>query len=47
MIVLFSGDGGPQFRLPDVTVFSLGRALEALDVETVEWDEPNSGELAQ
>ena len=40
VIVLFSGDGGPQIRLPNVTVYSLGRALEALDVETVESDEP-------
>ena len=40
VVVLFSGDGGPQIRLHNVTVISLGRALEALEVESVEEDEP-------
>ena len=40
VIVLFSGDGGPQIRLTDVPVYSLGRALEALEVEQEEPNEP-------
>ena len=40
VIVLYSGDGGPQLRLPEVPVFSLGRALEALEVEAMDRDEP-------
>ena len=40
VIVLFAGDGGPQLRLQGVPVYSLGRALEALEVEAVDRDEP-------
>ncbi len=39
VILLYTGDGGAQIRLPDVTVFSLGRALDALEAETVERNE--------
>ena len=31
VFVFYAGDGGPEIELPDVTVFPLGRALEALD----------------
>ena len=40
VIVLFAGDGGPQLRLQGVPVYSLGRALEALEVEAKDQDEP-------
>ena len=40
VLVLYAGDGGPEIRLTDVTVHSLGRALEALEVETEEKHEP-------
>ena len=36
VIVLYAGDGGPEMRLSEVTVYSLGRALEALEVEAEE-----------
>ena len=40
VLVLFSGDGGPAIRLSQVPVYLLGRALEALETETTEQDEP-------
>ena len=40
VLVLFAGDGGPRLQLTGVPVYSLGRALEALEVETEQRDEP-------
>ncbi len=45
VLVLYSGDGGPEIRLPGVQVYYLGRALEALEVdatvnEAADSDEP-------
>ena len=40
VIVLYSGDGGTQLRLPYVDVFQLGRQLDALEAESAVKDEP-------
>ena len=40
VLVLYAGDGGPEMRLPEVPVYSLGRALEALESEATEQHEP-------
>lgn len=40
VIVLYTGDGGPERRLAGVTVYSLGRALETLEVEAEQEYEP-------
>ena len=40
VIVLFAGDGGPRLQLTGVPVYPLGRALEALEVEAEQQDEP-------
>ncbi|MYC31299.1 MAG: DUF58 domain-containing protein [Chloroflexi bacterium] len=45
VLLLYSGDGGPEFRLTGVQVYSLGRVLEVLDAdpivnEAAESDEP-------
>ena len=40
VLVLYAGDGGPEMRLPEVPVYSLGRALEALELEATEQHEP-------
>jgi hypothetical protein len=31
VLVLYAGDGAPEIELPGVTVFPVGRALEAFD----------------
>ena len=40
IIVLFAGDGGPRARLTDVPIYSLGRALEELEIQSEEQNEP-------
>ncbi len=40
VIVLYAGDGGPELRLSDVTVYPLGRTLEALEAEAEAEHEP-------
>ncbi len=40
VIVLYTGDGGPERRLSGVAVYSLGRALETLEVEAEQEYEP-------
>ena len=41
VIVLFAGDGGPRYRLNDVPVYFLGRALEALETEAPVFPDPD------
>ena len=40
VILLYAGDGGPGTELSDVPVYSLGRALDALEAEDAKRDEP-------
>ena len=40
VIVFYAGDGGPEMRLSDVTVYSLGRSLEALEDEVAKEYDP-------
>ena len=44
VLVLYAGDGGPEMQLPQVPVYSLGRALEALEVEALEVEETEQHE---
>ncbi len=40
VILFYSGDGGPRVNVPDVTTHLMGRALDALERDALERDEP-------
>ena len=44
VLVLYSGDGGPELRLPGVQVYYLGRALEELEIDSAMSEDPDGNE---